>query len=440
MTYATYSPEDNKIRIYPDSRLDDETFQRVRAAGFRWAPKQELFVAPAWSPRREDLAIELAGELEPEEMTMAERAQMKADRLEGYAAKRAAESVAFSNAARAISERFAGGQPILKGHHSERKARKDKERMTAAQDKAVKAADAVGYWNYRAQSVEAHANRKNDPRVRARRIKTLLAELRDFQRQLNESYRIVSLWTECDSRARALHLANHYVGTSFGAWSKLDRGEIDWKELKESVIAGAEKTLNSGYYARWIAHILNRLAYESEFLGPIERYTGELSPAIIKTFLRTHGAEQPKAAKTVSGGYKVASPVPFPAHIGNGCELELSADEWRALMHSCGYAVPAKKASLPPILNFKAPTGFVAVKRSFGSVESFLQIELTKAEYSAIRSEIRGVLPSACGQFRVKYCLDPNYKGPRYQAPWVAVYITDQKAHDVPATIAQEVA
>jgi len=53
---ATYSPEDNKIRIYASSHLDAETYAQVKAAGFRWAPKQELFVAPRWPPRANGLA------------------------------------------------------------------------------------------------------------------------------------------------------------------------------------------------------------------------------------------------------------------------------------------------------------------------------------------------------------------------------------------------
>ena len=36
---ATYSPEDNKLRIYPSSRLSKELYERVRASGFIWAPK-----------------------------------------------------------------------------------------------------------------------------------------------------------------------------------------------------------------------------------------------------------------------------------------------------------------------------------------------------------------------------------------------------------------
>ncbi len=47
MYRATYSPDDNKLRLYAASRLDPETYKKVHDAGFRWAPKQALFVAPA---------------------------------------------------------------------------------------------------------------------------------------------------------------------------------------------------------------------------------------------------------------------------------------------------------------------------------------------------------------------------------------------------------
>jgi hypothetical protein len=70
---ATYSPEDNKLRLYSLHRLDDETYQQVKKAGFKWAPKQELFVAPAWTPAREDLLLELCGEIEDEDYSPEER-------------------------------------------------------------------------------------------------------------------------------------------------------------------------------------------------------------------------------------------------------------------------------------------------------------------------------------------------------------------------------
>ena len=64
MYRATYSPDDNKLRLYAASRLDPETYKKVHDAGFRWAPRQALFVAPAWTPGREDVLLSLAGEIE----------------------------------------------------------------------------------------------------------------------------------------------------------------------------------------------------------------------------------------------------------------------------------------------------------------------------------------------------------------------------------------
>lgn len=291
---ATYSPEDNKLRLYPFSRLDAETYERVKAAGFKWAPKQELFVAPKWTCAREDLALELAGEIEPEEMTLAERAQMKADRLDGIAAKRAEQASAFSRAAREISERFAMGQPILIGHHSERKARKDKERMDAALSKAARAHDAVGYWNYRAAGVERFANMKNDPRVRARRIKTLLAELRDLQRRLNTAHKALEMWEKLTTDNLIRMALGRGDMVSYNLYSAVERGEVTPQEAKEKAMAGARSIIESNNLSRWISHTLNRLAYEREMLGPVPRFEGEITPTLLQMFVREHGADKPK--------------------------------------------------------------------------------------------------------------------------------------------------
>lgn len=78
MYRATYSPDDNKLRLYAVSRLDPETYKKVHDAGFRWAPEQALFVAPAWTPGREDVLLSLAGEIEDEDSTLAERQEARA--------------------------------------------------------------------------------------------------------------------------------------------------------------------------------------------------------------------------------------------------------------------------------------------------------------------------------------------------------------------------
>ncbi|EHW1391827.1 hydrolase, partial [Salmonella enterica] len=89
---ATYSPDDNKLRLYAALRLDDETYQKIHAVGFRWAPKQELFVAPAWTPAREDVLLSLAGDIEDDDNTLFDRQEQRADRFSGYSEKRAGES------------------------------------------------------------------------------------------------------------------------------------------------------------------------------------------------------------------------------------------------------------------------------------------------------------------------------------------------------------
>ena len=108
---ATYSPEDNKLRLSASSKLDDDTYKRVKDAGFTWAPKQEIFVAPMWTPNRADLCIELAGEIEDEDKTLAERALERAERFETYSDKRAKEATSAREHVSEISGRFEFGQP-----------------------------------------------------------------------------------------------------------------------------------------------------------------------------------------------------------------------------------------------------------------------------------------------------------------------------------------
>jgi hypothetical protein len=426
---ATYSPEDNKLRLYASSRLDAETYERVKAAGFIWAPKQELFVAPKWSPKREDLLIELAGEIEPEEMTLAERAQAKAERLDNLAHKRHREANAFQRAAQQLSEAFSGGQPILVGHHSERKAMKTKERMDAAQSKANKAAKLADYWLYRADGVEAHANYKNDPRTRARRIKTLLAELRDLQGNLNNCHAALAFWdrvTDDETIIKAANFGKYVNYTDHGA---LERGEKTPQGLRSERIEAYRRALDSGYWERWISHVLNRLSYERELLGNVARHEGELRETAIQMFAREHGAHKPKATAT-DFGFVLESSVPLPAHIAQGKTLELSAEDWRDLMRDCGYSIPdVKRNEKPPILNFKA--GAIMVRR-FGRNEAVPVEEMTKAEYAKVYKEQRGTFTAADGTFRVKICPNPHHTGPRYMAGWVAAFLTDSKVHPTP--------
>lgn len=222
ITYtATYSPDDNKLRLYASQRLDAETYARVRAAGFIWAPKQELFVAPAWGPERAALCEELAGEIGDEDQSLAERAEARAERFEDYSDKRANDADAAAAAVHRLADGIPLGQPILIGHHSEKRARKDAERIDAGMRRAVNAWKTSEYWTRRAAAAIAHADYKERPDVRARRIAKLEAELRKVDKNIKNTEIFLNRWGRVlggelknkagevvDARTAALSLSN----------------------------------------------------------------------------------------------------------------------------------------------------------------------------------------------------------------------------------------
>jgi len=433
---ATYSPEDNKLRITAAYRLPEDLYKEFKETGFRWAPKQEIFIAPMWTPAREDFCLKVAGSIEAEQSTMVERAEAKVERLENLAEKRGRESNHFATVADRIAERFYGGQPILVGHHSERKARKDQEKIHSNMRKSIQCREAVNYWNYKAEGVERHANRKADPRVRARRIKGLLADLRDRQRVLNHANICFKLWTKIHNETdpqKFENLTRKFIGAQlstggaapWGLWSDLDRGKVTGKEAADKALKNAENILNNPYYHRWIAHILNRLGYERSEMGAVQRFEGELTPVILQVFTREQGAHKPAAKKTGSG-FIVESAVALPAHLSEHPTLELNAQDWIGLIQVVGYTIPAPKDKKPPILNFEAQT-LTKAKGQWGwdKAEIYQQVKMTKAQYK----EINGwIFLSSCGQFRFR----GGYTGSGISANRVAVFLTDSKVHPAP--------
>jgi len=282
---ATYSPEDNKLRLYASARLEPELYARVKAAGFIWAPKQGLFVAPAWTPGREDLLIELAGEIEDEDQSLVSRAEDRAERFESYSERRARDGELATAAADRIAERFEGGQPILVGHHSERRARKDQERMHGAMRRAVAAFKTSDYWRERAAGAVAAAKYRELPAVRARRIKKLESELRKVVKGIEEAERLLKFWERpAITHEQAVEISNRYsfaMPRKEGDSDKLNISPSAWDVLTNAhPTLYAPRTLQEvidharGIYPRFIArarrwadHYENRLTYERAMLA-----------------------------------------------------------------------------------------------------------------------------------------------------------------------------
>ena len=376
---AAYDPADDKLRLRASSRLDAETYAKVKAAGFGWAPKQDLFYA-IWNPAREDLLAELAGDIGDEETSLEERAAQRAERFEGYKGKRAADAEQARRAVSAIADGIPLGQPVLVGHHSERHARRDADKIENGMRKAVKMWETSQYWKDRAAGAIQHARYKELPAVRARRIKTLEADRRRHERDKAASEKHAATWrklSDPDSLKRkddapttlsdrVGFLARLGVGCRTDLASRLEKGEIAAEAAQASVISGHEAIVESE--RRWIAHLDNRLAYE------------------------------------------------------------------RALLDESGYVPPPKpksKADLP-ILNY---SGRVSYRNRYSHSE-VIECEatpLTKAEFSRINKDYKGTVISACGTHRLRTAM---LKGHAYGI----VYLTDSKQHARPdaATVAAQ--
>lgn len=208
---ATYSPEDNKLRVYPDgervdSVLSDQEYEKFKSAGYRWAAKQECFVCPRWTPSAENWALDLAGEIDDEDYSAAERSADRAERYGDYRDKRA-------NEAGAAADAFAAG-PSSYGAQSAARA----ERLAARHDRhrgnAVNCWDKAEYWQERTRGVIRHALHRAKPEVRRSRIKRLEAEQRKHEKERASAVRAFRAWQSIPTLAGADEAGNR----DSGAW------------------------------------------------------------------------------------------------------------------------------------------------------------------------------------------------------------------------------
>lgn len=282
---ATYSPDDNKLRMYPAARLDKELFDKFKAAGYIWAPKQQCFIAPMWTPGRYDLLLSVCGEVGDEDKSLMERAEDRAERFEGYSDNRASDSANASKQASAIADCIPFGQPILVGHHSEGRARRDAARIQNGFRKAVENWDTAQYWKRRAAAAVNHAAYKALPNVRHRRIKTIEADQRKRQREIDDANTKLALWNQANltpdqvlSLAGVSHLSGEFPLARYPRVPPASQyeGRMSLYSALEGQVISAEQAIEMAKSAlqrqhdwakRWVDHYELRLTYERAMLG-----------------------------------------------------------------------------------------------------------------------------------------------------------------------------
>jgi Domain of unknown function (DUF3560) len=127
-------------------------------------------------------------------MTYRDRREARAERLRAWADKRDARSAAAFNAAHVIADGIPFGQPILVGHHSERRARRDVDRIHNGMRAGIEHADKAAAMRSRADNIEHaadHAIYSDDPDA-PERLRERIAELiatNDAHKAANVDYR-----------------------------------------------------------------------------------------------------------------------------------------------------------------------------------------------------------------------------------------------------------
>lgn len=249
---ATYSPEDDKIRLYFSERIPREEWDALRALGFTWTMKQAeaggCDMVAVWSVRREDAALALAGEIDDEDQPRAERAAQRAERFAGFQDKREGEAVASAN-------NYDMG-PTIHGNQSARHAEKAAQRHDKAASFAVSQWSKAEYWQQRTAGVISHALYAERPDVRHRRIKGLEAEAR----KLRADYEVREVVQDAEQVLRYMGQEKIDKGHDSLGWVGQGRAKYP---VSFSSVQGWR--VNEGV-TRSLRHVELRIAYEKQML------------------------------------------------------------------------------------------------------------------------------------------------------------------------------
>jgi hypothetical protein len=153
--HATYTPSPELLA------------QRLRDAGF------EVTLSIDNADRRS---------LSEAEQHREERAHDRAERFGGYADNAARNSESAWKSGRAIADNIPFGQPILVGHHPERHARRDQERIGNAMRKSISERDRAQHWTSREQAAANYERFRKNPGRTLRRLDKLRADLRAVEK------------------------------------------------------------------------------------------------------------------------------------------------------------------------------------------------------------------------------------------------------------------
>jgi hypothetical protein len=290
---ATINWEDGKLRLYTVQRLDKEDFQAIRAQGFNYVRGDTIYFA-SYTPQRAKFLLEHfeLESLDEDDTNLNEIAENRAERFQQFSDNADKRAQAAHKAEHAILDNIPMGQPILVGHHSEGRHRRDLERAERHIRKAIEEGDKANYWQRRAEAALKRVERRETPRAIYNRIERLEADLRKFQRDIVgtegatfEHYQAWIWFTENRlSFERALIEALPQEAKPINANEiKLEKGGVFFDERQWYVIEKVnQKTVNYTTFGLRLKHPVGAITAKN-YLSPAQLQEalneGRLKPA-----------------------------------------------------------------------------------------------------------------------------------------------------------------
>lgn len=158
---ASVSHDDGQVRVFLAGRLEQEQFDNLATyLRLHWKRSEQCLVGP-WSPRVEDILREIYGvELVVDNVDLRAVAARRAEHYQDWAEDAATRFEEEAEAGRAILDRIPMGQPVLVGHHSEGRHRRDLARADGHARRSYEQMQRRDHWTGRAEDTTRHAERR----------------------------------------------------------------------------------------------------------------------------------------------------------------------------------------------------------------------------------------------------------------------------------------
>ncbi|GAB3757469.1 hypothetical protein GCM10027599_23610 [Yimella radicis] len=209
MTELTITHTSAEGTLIEGTSRGDGSAEILKVNGWRWgrsiaswyvphsrdrAPKHGLIAATAAALAAAGFTVEQDIDAAPRDQAAAEaarqaRSQERAEALNARAAKHQDVAQQAYDGVRQIADQIPFGQPILVGHHSEARARRDQGRMHRGMDKAVRESEYAEELSRRAGEAAAATGARHNPVTVGNRIDRLGAELRRLERAMSRHQR-----------------------------------------------------------------------------------------------------------------------------------------------------------------------------------------------------------------------------------------------------------